>query len=127
MAAVTSPPTQLAPFTNEPYTDFTQPKAAEAARAALERVRAKFGTEYDLLIAGDRRRSKGKLESLNPAKPSEIVGIHQKGSEQDARDAVEAAYAIFQPGRKSRSGSARSICCAWQTSFATASLNLTRG
>ncbi len=91
MAAVTSP-AQLAPFKNEPYTDFTQPKAADASRAALERVRARLGTEYDLLIAGDRRRSSGKLESLNPAKPSEVVGIHQKGSEQDARDAVEAAY-----------------------------------
>ncbi len=94
MSVVTSP-TRLAPFTNEPYTDFTQPKAAEAARAAFEKVRAKLGTEYDLLIAGDRRRSEGKLESVNPAKPSEIVGIHQKGSEQDARDAVEAAYAYL--------------------------------
>ena len=92
---VATSPTQLAPFANEPYTDFTQPKAADAMRSALERVRAKFGTEYDLLIAGDRRRSKEKLESLNPSKPSEVVGIHQKGSEQDARDAVELAYSYL--------------------------------
>ncbi|HMF78345.1 MAG TPA: L-glutamate gamma-semialdehyde dehydrogenase, partial [Bryobacteraceae bacterium] len=62
---------------------------------ALAKVRAEFGREYDLLIAGERRKSSAKLQSLNPSKPSEIIGVHQKGSEQDARDAVEAAYAYF--------------------------------
>ncbi len=64
-------------------------------RAALAKVRSQLGQEYDLLIAGDHRRSNQKLESLNPSKPSEVAGIHQRGSEQDARDAVEAAYAYF--------------------------------
>ena len=82
-------------FVNEPYLDFTQPENAAAARHAWEKVRADIGKEYDLLIAGERRRSSAKLESLNPSKPSEIVGVHQKGSEQDARDAVEAAYTYF--------------------------------
>jgi 1-pyrroline-5-carboxylate dehydrogenase len=95
MSALATPPTQLAPFTNEPYTDFTKPDKAAAMRAALAQVRSHFGKEYELRIAGDRRRSDSKLESLNPSKPSEIVGIHQKGSLQDARDAIEAAYAYF--------------------------------
>jgi 1-pyrroline-5-carboxylate dehydrogenase len=86
---------QITPFVNEPYADFTQPQHAEGMRAALAKVRSEFGREYDLLIAGDRRKSASKLQSLNPSKPSEIVGIHQKGSEQDALDAVEAAYAYF--------------------------------
>ncbi len=95
MSAVATPPTQLAPFANEPYTDFTQPDKAAEMRAALAKVRAEFGKEYELLIAGERRQSKEKLQSLNPSNPSEIVGIHQKGSEQDARDAVEAAAWYF--------------------------------
>jgi 1-pyrroline-5-carboxylate dehydrogenase len=85
----------MARFANEPYTDFTRPDKAAAMRAALAKVGSQFGKEYDLLIAGDHRRSDSKLESLNPSRPSEIVGIHQKGSEQDARDAIEAAYAYF--------------------------------
>jgi 1-pyrroline-5-carboxylate dehydrogenase len=89
------PATQLQPFLNEPYADFTQPRHAESMRAALAKVRSEFGLEYDLLIGGERRRSAAKLESLNPSKPSEVIGIHQKGSEQDARDAIEAAYAYF--------------------------------
>jgi 1-pyrroline-5-carboxylate dehydrogenase len=95
MSAVAAPPTQVSPFSNEPYTDFTKPENGERMRAALAKVRSEFGKEYDLLIAGDRRRSQSKLESFNPSHPSELAGIHQKGSEQDARDAVEAAYAYF--------------------------------
>ncbi len=95
MSAVASPPLHLTEFANEPYTDFTKPEKADAMRAALAKVRSEFGREYDLLIAGDRRKSKAKFESLNPSKPSEIVGIHQKGSEQDAKDAIEAAWAYF--------------------------------
>jgi 1-pyrroline-5-carboxylate dehydrogenase len=96
-AILASPPGQFAPFANEPYTDFNKPENAAAIQAALAKVRSQFGKEYDLLIAGERRRSSAKLQSLNPSKPSEVVGIHQKASEQDARDAVEKAYAYF-PG-----------------------------
>ncbi|MGH9610723.1 MAG: aldehyde dehydrogenase family protein, partial [Bryobacteraceae bacterium] len=85
----------LPPFKNEPYADFKNPETAARMRDALAKARSQFGAEYDLLIAGKRRKSQAKLESLNPSRPSEIVGLHQKGTEQDARDAVEAAYAYF--------------------------------
>ena len=85
----------LAGFANESYTDFTQPANADRMRAALVKVRSELGREYDLLIGGECRKTDSKLESLNPARPSEIVGIHQKGSEQDARDAVESAFRYF--------------------------------
>jgi 1-pyrroline-5-carboxylate dehydrogenase len=91
----TSTLAELAPFANEPYTDFSKPENALAAEAALRKVRSEIGKEYDLLIGGDRRKSSDKLKSLNPSRPSEIVGIHQKGSEQDALDAIEAAYRYF--------------------------------
>jgi 1-pyrroline-5-carboxylate dehydrogenase len=94
-AVATPPPTALAPFVNEPYTDFTKPENAQAMRRALDKVRSQFGKEYELLIAGERRASGQKFESLNPSRPSELIGIHQKGTEQDARDAVEAAYEYF--------------------------------
>ncbi len=95
MPALAPPSIQLAPFINEPYADFAKRENAERMRAVLAEVHAQFGKEYDLLIAGERRKSKSKLESLNPSRPSEVIGIHQKGSEQDARDAVEAAFAYF--------------------------------
>ncbi len=95
MPALASPPTQLAPFKNEPYTDFTKPENKQRMQSALAKVRAEFGKQYDLLIAGERRRAGSTFQSVNPSRPSEIIGVHQKGSEQDARDAVEAAYSYF--------------------------------
>ncbi len=95
MSAVLSPPSTLAPFVNEPYTDFTKSENAQTMRRALEKVRAELGKEYPLLIAGERRTSSAKFNSVNPSRPSEVVGVHQKGTEQDARDAVEAAYKYF--------------------------------
>jgi 1-pyrroline-5-carboxylate dehydrogenase len=94
MPAVVSEP-KLEQFVNEAYTDFTQPKGAKLAADALQTVRAELGKEYDLLIAGERRKSSDKLRSVNPAKPSEVVGVHPKGTEQDAKDAIEAAYSYF--------------------------------
>ena len=95
MSALATPPLQLAPFVNEPYADFSKAEQAPAMRSAWTHVRGEMGKEYDLLIAGERRKSAAKLESVNPSKPSEIVGVHQKGSEKDALDAVNAAYAYF--------------------------------
>jgi 1-pyrroline-5-carboxylate dehydrogenase len=85
----------LTPFANEPYADFSQPDFAEKMKSALVAVRSQLGMTYELSIAGQRRTSAEQFRSVNPSKPSEVVGVHQKANEQDARDAVEAAYAHF--------------------------------
>jgi 1-pyrroline-5-carboxylate dehydrogenase len=88
---------QLAPFRNEPYTDFAQPENAAKMRAALAQVRNEFGKQYKIFIAGKyRAAAPGKantFESNNPSKPSEVVGIHQEASLQDADDAVAGVFA----------------------------------
>ena len=86
---------QLPPFVNEPYADFTQKQHAPAMQSALSKVRAEFGREYPLLIAGEERTSAEKVPSVNPSAPAETIGIHQKGSEKDANDAVDAAFRYF--------------------------------
>jgi 1-pyrroline-5-carboxylate dehydrogenase len=95
MSVTAAPALQLAPFQNEPYADFTRPANADAMRAALSEVRREFGKEYPLLIAGERRTSASKLVSSNPSRPSEVIGIHQNASEEDAREAVEKAFTYF--------------------------------
>lgn len=96
MSATITETRQLAPFVNEPYADFTQPANRDAMLAALAKVRSELGREYELLIAGERRRTSDKLRSVNPSRPAETVGVHQKGSAKDATDAVEAAYRSFE-------------------------------
>ncbi|HWC18564.1 MAG TPA: hypothetical protein VG498_16260, partial [Terriglobales bacterium] len=65
-------------FRNTSYIDFSNEENARAMRDALRQVHAQLGTEYDLVIGGQMLRTKDKLKSLNPAKPSQLVGIHQK-------------------------------------------------
>lgn len=85
----------LPPFQNEPYADFAQPAIAEKMQQALSQVRKQFGKEYPLLIAGEKRTSSSKLQSIDPSRSSEIVGVHQNASVEDARNAVEKAATYF--------------------------------
>src|SRR6266849_2107028 len=86
----------LGPFRNEPATDFTKSEVAREMRAALDRVRGQLGREYDLVIGGRRIRTAEKIQSLNPAHPSQVVGIHQKAGKEHVEPAMEAALHAFQ-------------------------------
>ncbi len=63
--------------------------------AALKRVRSEFGREHELWIAGAAHRTGDVLESLNPSKPSEVVGLHHRASTDLAVRAVADAHAFF--------------------------------
>jgi 1-pyrroline-5-carboxylate dehydrogenase len=84
------------PFRNEPPVDFTKSESARRMRAALDRVRGQLGREYDLVIGGHRVRTAEKIHSLNPARPSEIVGIHQKAGKEHVEPAMQAALKAFE-------------------------------
>jgi 1-pyrroline-5-carboxylate dehydrogenase len=82
-------------FVNEPFVDFTTAENARAMREALAEVETKLGAEYDLIIGGHREKTAGKITSINPAKPSQIVGIHQKAGAEHAQEAMDAAQRAF--------------------------------
>jgi 1-pyrroline-5-carboxylate dehydrogenase len=83
------------PFVNEPLTDFTKEETARQMRAAIEKVRAQLGREYDLIIGGKRVKTKDKIKSINPAKPSQVVGLHQKAGKEHVEPAMQAALEAF--------------------------------
>src|SRR6202161_843565 len=85
------------PFINEPFFDFTKEENARKMRAAIERVRGQLGREYDLIIGGQRVKTTDKIKSLNPSKPSEIVGTHQKAGKEHVEPAMTAALKAFEP------------------------------
>jgi 1-pyrroline-5-carboxylate dehydrogenase len=85
----------LSAFANEPYLDFSKPENRASAKAALADVRAQFGREYELWIAGARHGTGDFLNSVNPSLPSEIVGRHHKASTELANRAIEDAHAYF--------------------------------
>ena len=84
------------PFRNEPLTDFSKEENARRMRAAIDKVRGQLGREYDLIIGGKRFKTDDKIKSLNPAKPSQIVGIHQKATKEHVEPAMQAALRAFE-------------------------------
>ena len=83
------------PFVNEPLVDFTKDENARKMRAAIEKVRGQLGREYDLIIGGQRVRTSDKIKSINPAKPSQVVGLHQKAGKEHVEPAMQAALEAF--------------------------------
>src|SRR3977135_2056646 len=83
-------------FVNEPFFDFTRDEDARKMRAAIENVRGPLGSEYDLIIGGKRVKTADKIRSLNPTRPSEIVGIHQKAGKEQVEPAMKAALKAFE-------------------------------
>ena len=84
------------PFVNEPLTDFSKEENARKMRAAIEKVRGQLGREYDLIIGGKRIKTQEKIKSLNPAKPSQVVGLHQKAGKEHVEPAMHAALRAFE-------------------------------
>jgi len=83
-------------FKNEPATDFTNPDTARRMRNALAKVRNELGREYDLVIGGRRVKTEAKTQSLNPAKPSEVVGVFAAAGASEVEPAMQAALKAFE-------------------------------
>ena len=85
---------------------------ARKMRAAIEKVRGQLGREYDLIIGGKHVKTAEKIKSLNPAKPSQLVGIHQKAGKEHVEPAMHGGVEGIRShgGRRlSKSGPA---CCS---------------
>jgi 1-pyrroline-5-carboxylate dehydrogenase len=89
----------LTKFRNEPFTDFSNEENAAAMRAAIEKVKSELGREYPLIIGGERITTEKKLDSINPANKTEIVGRFQKATAELANKAIETANETFKTWR----------------------------
>src|SRR5271155_3354387 len=82
-------------FRNQPFIDFHDSENIHAMKEALTRVGDMLGHEYELIIGGQRVRTEQKIKSLNPAKPAQVVGVHQKAGLEHAERAMQAALEAF--------------------------------
>jgi 1-pyrroline-5-carboxylate dehydrogenase len=83
-------------FANEPFTNFKAPENARAMEAALQQVAGELGREYDLVIGGERVKTNDKIRSVNPARPEQVVGVHQKAGAEHTEQVMAAALAAFE-------------------------------
>ncbi|HVJ07159.1 MAG TPA: L-glutamate gamma-semialdehyde dehydrogenase [Acidisarcina sp.] len=100
--ATTQPSTMILPrspkgeFRNEPFTNFHDNESIHAMEHALEHVAELLGHEYQLIIGGERLHTAEKIQSLNPARPAQVVGIHQKAGAEHVEMAMQAALKAFE-------------------------------
>ena len=75
------------------------PKVTRTRKPCARRSRrsgSELGREYDLVIGGERVHTAEKIRSFNPARPSEIVAVHQKAGIEHVEPAMQAALTAFE-------------------------------
>ena len=85
----------LPEFRSEPMVDFARPDAEAAQRAAIDRVRSRFGATYPLVIGGKRITTGETFQSTNPSNPADVIGVFSKGGRDHAEQALRAAEQAF--------------------------------
>jgi 1-pyrroline-5-carboxylate dehydrogenase len=86
----------LPKFRNEACVDFSVPANRRKQEAALSKLRTTLGSEYPIVIGGERVVLEQKFTSNNPSNASEVVGVFQKGDSAAAERAMNAALAAFE-------------------------------
>lgn len=84
------------PFKNEAPVDWRNEDSVRKMREALDKVRSELGREYPLIIGGQHVTTEGKIKSINPAKPSEVIGVFQKAGLEHVEPAMQAALEAFE-------------------------------
>src|SRR5882724_682096 len=98
-----APPTLNIPTTplkNELLTDFSTPENARRMKAALIKVRAELGREYDMVIGEKLIKTTEKIKSVNPARPQELVGVFQSAGREHVDPAIQAAQQAFETWKR---------------------------
>ncbi|MDQ5978917.1 MAG: RHH-type transcriptional regulator, proline utilization regulon repressor / proline dehydrogenase [Verrucomicrobiota bacterium] len=102
-------------FVNAANTDFSKAELRDKQRAALNAVagvadpgrpgsaspatKIRLGQKYPLIISGKKITDREYVASVNPAKPSQVIGHWARATVADADAAVASAHAAFPKWR----------------------------
>jgi RHH-type proline utilization regulon transcriptional repressor/proline dehydrogenase/delta 1-pyrroline-5-carboxylate dehydrogenase len=81
----------LAPFANEPPTDFTRPENRDRFRAALGEVQGQLGRSYRLGLGGHEVATAETFASYDPGDSAREIGRFPRATHDDARRALAIA------------------------------------
>ncbi len=88
------------PFRNEPMVDFTQQAARDVFPAEIAKIRSSaLGKTYPLFINGKDVDTGDYIDTINPAKPSEVLGKVCQGGIAEVDMAIKAASDAFAAWR----------------------------
>jgi len=83
-------------YENSPSVNFVHEKSRERMRSALSEMRPRLGQKYPLVINGEKIWTDNLIDSINPTKPTQVVGAVAEASVEHAEQAVTAAKKAFQ-------------------------------
>jgi len=86
----------LTPYKNEVYLDWSDAHNVSAMQAALKDVAGQLGGSYPLVIGGKRLETDGEISSVDPSKPSRVVGKLAAATEREADMALDVATGAFE-------------------------------
>ncbi len=86
-------------FQNEPHADFSRKEVRTAMQRALTTIQASLGRQYPLLIGGEAVETTTYIESLNPARPAQVIGRVAAAGPAEVDQAIVAAAAAFPSWR----------------------------
>jgi RHH-type proline utilization regulon transcriptional repressor/proline dehydrogenase/delta 1-pyrroline-5-carboxylate dehydrogenase len=83
-------------YENSPLVNFVHEKGRDQMRAALSEMRGKLGQKYPITINGKKIWGDNFIDSINPSRPTQVVGAVAEATVEHAEQAVEAAKKAFQ-------------------------------
>ncbi|HJV36890.1 L-glutamate gamma-semialdehyde dehydrogenase [Geomonas sp.] len=89
----------LPPFKNEAMVDFTRPDHREAFPRHIAAVRGQYGKKYPLFIDGKEIATAELLPTVNPNRPSEVLGTICQSGTAEVGQAIAAAKKAFPAWR----------------------------
>jgi len=106
----TDPEEPMSTFKNASSTNFARAENREKMIGAIKYVRGESGRDYPLMIDGKPVTTQSKFQTLNPSKPSEVIGHVCEASTLDVDRAVAAARRAFDAWRTTPAAVRADLC-----------------
>ncbi|MEP6699065.1 MAG: L-glutamate gamma-semialdehyde dehydrogenase [Verrucomicrobiota bacterium] len=83
-------------YANAPLVNFVHRSSQEQMRTALGEMRQRLGQKYPLVIDGQKVWTDSLINSINPSRPSQVVGAVAEAGIPEAESAIAAARTAFR-------------------------------
>src|SRR3954463_9613116 len=83
-------------YENSPLVNFVHEKSRDRMRSAIEEMRQKLGAKYPIVINGQKIWTDNFIDSINPSRPTQVVGAVAEATVEHAEQAVVAAKQAFE-------------------------------
>src|SRR3954469_9360385 len=83
-------------YENSPLVNFVHEKSRDRMRSAIGEMRQKLGAKYPIVINGQKIWTDNFIDSINPSRPTQVVGAVAEATVEHAEQAVVAAKKAFE-------------------------------